>query len=64
MHERTDQLLVELEQLVGRGGNDDQVKQLEMRLSLHFEELAEFMSDDMSPNLAGMGRALWRLSQT
>lgn len=64
MHERTDELLVEMGQLVGRGGSDDQVKQLDMRLALHFEELSEFMRDDMSPNLASLGRAFWRRSQT
>lgn len=35
-----------------------------MRLALHFEELSEFMRDDMSPNLASLGRAFWRRSQT
>lgn len=64
LHERTEQLLDELAHLVEHGGADDHVRQLEMRLSLHFDELSEFMRDEMSSILAGLGRALWRLSQT
>lgn len=64
MHERTDEILVELEQMVRKGGSDDEIRAIELRLSLHFEELSEFMRDELASILAGLGRALWRMSQT
>jgi len=62
-HDRTDQLLEDLERLVRRGGSDDQLRTIYARLGAHCADLSEHMRDEMSVILANLGHAFDRLSQ-
>lgn len=63
MHDGTVELLDAVEKLVRQGGSDAEIRDIERRLSLHVVELSEYMRDELSSVLAGLGRALWRMSE-
>lgn len=62
-HDRTDELLVDVEQLVRRGGSDAQVRAIYVKIAAHCHGLSDHMRDEISVIFGNLGRAFERLSK-